>query len=184
MESPLIAREFTGPVPLEPESEGGGAMTRYVFSTTDTIRYRFPTHVTDLVMDRSEAETSEAFIVLLAPLEAPPLHIHHDMEQIFYMLEGTGVLQVGPDTSHQYSLKPGDLVRIPPHTLHRITCTGPHLVRYLSIDAFVGGKSSAEPTWDSHVRVLCDEFGWDFAQVRKIGNAESDRQGGGAPKWT
>ncbi len=60
-------------------------MTRYVFSTTDTIRYHFPTHVNDLVMDRSEAETSEAFIVLLAPGEAPPLHIHHDMEQIFYM---------------------------------------------------------------------------------------------------
>ncbi len=57
-------------------------MTRYVFSTTDTIRYRFPTHVNDLVMDRSEAETSEAFIVLLAPGEAPPLHIHHDTSWI------------------------------------------------------------------------------------------------------
>ena len=140
-------------------------MTRYVFSTADTIRYRFPTHVNDLVMDRSEAETSEVFIVVLEPGEAPPLHIHHDTEQIFYMLEGSGVLQIG-ETPEYYPVKPGDLVRIPPHTFHKITCTGSHPVRYLSVDAFVGGKSKAEPTWESHVRVLCEQFGWDFDRVR------------------
>ncbi len=140
-------------------------MTRYVFSTADTIRYRFPTHVNDLVMDRSEAETSEAFIVVLEPGEAPPLHIHHDMEQIFYVLEGTGALQIG-ETPHHYPVKPGDLVRIPAHTYHRITCTGSQPLRYLSVDAFVDGKPNAEPTWDSHVRILCKEFGWDFGQVR------------------
>ncbi len=140
-------------------------MTRYVFSTTDTIRYRFPTHVNDLVMDRSEAETSEVFIVVLEPGEAPPLHIHHDMEQIFYVLEGTGALQIG-ETPQHYRVKPGDLVRIPAHTYHRITCTGSQPLRYLSVDAFVDGKPNAEPTWDSHVRILCKEFGWDFGQVR------------------
>lgn len=139
--------------------------TRYVFSTADTIRYRFPTHVNDLVMDRSEAETSEAFIVVLEPGEAPPLHLHHDVEQIFYVLEGAGVLQVG-ETPQYFPVKPGDLVRIPPHTFHRITCTGSQPMRYLSVDAFVGGKSKAEPTWDSHVRLLCATFGWDFDQVR------------------
>jgi len=140
-------------------------MTRYVFSTADTIRYRFPTHVNDLVMDRAEAETSEVFIVVLQPGEAPPLHVHHDMEQIFYMLEGIGVLEIG-EVPQRYPVKPGDLVRIPAHTYHRITCTGSQPLRYLSVDAFVGGKSKAEPTWDSHVQVLCKEFGWDFGQVR------------------
>lgn len=140
-------------------------MTRYVFSSTDTIRYRFPTHVNDLVMDRSEAETSEVFIVILEPGEAPPLHIHHDMEQIFYVLEGTGVLQIG-ETPQHYPVKPGDLVRIPVHAYHRITCTGSQPLRYLSVDAFVEGRSKAEPTWESHVRVLCEQFGWDFDRVR------------------
>jgi mannose-6-phosphate isomerase-like protein (cupin superfamily) len=140
-------------------------MTRYVFSTTDTIRYRFPTHVNELVMDRADAETSEAFIVVLEPGEAPPLHVHHDMEQIFYVVEGTGLLQAGepPEDLH---VKPGDLVRIPPRTVHKITCTGSQPLRYLSVDAFVGGKTKAEPTWESHVRVLCQQFGWDFDQVR------------------
>ncbi len=140
-------------------------MTRYVFSTSDTTRYRFPTHVNDLVMDRSEAETSEAFVVVLEPGEAPPLHVHHDTEQILYVLEGVGVLQIG-ETPECYPVNPGDLVRIPPHVFHNITCTGSQRLRYLSVDAFVGGRPKDEPTWDSHVRVLCERYGWDFNQVR------------------
>ena len=45
----------------------------YVFHTNETVRYRFPTHTNDLIMDRSQAETSEAFLVILEPGEAPPL---------------------------------------------------------------------------------------------------------------
>jgi len=74
---------------------------------------------------------------------------------------GAGVLQIG-ETPQFYPVKPGDLVRIPPHTFHRITCTGSQPMRYLSVDAFLEGESKAEPTWDSHVRMLCEEFGWDF----------------------
>lgn len=40
---------------------------QYVFSTQNTTRYRFPTHVNDLVMDRADAETSDVFIVVLEP---------------------------------------------------------------------------------------------------------------------
>ena len=46
---------------------------KYVFSTTDTRRYRFPTHTNLLVMDRAEATTSESFITVMEPGEAPPL---------------------------------------------------------------------------------------------------------------
>lgn len=138
---------------------------RYVFSTTDTVRYRFPTHVNDLVMDRSEAESSEAFIVVVEPGEAAPLHVHHDMEQIFYMLEGTGVLQVG-EARQSHPVKPGDLVRIPPNTPHGVNCTSSGPLRYLSVGAFLGGRPHDEPTWDSHVRAVCERFGWDFDRVR------------------
>lgn len=141
-------------------------MTRYVFSTTDTVRYRFPTHVNDLIMDRSEAETSEVFFVVLAPGEGPPLHIHPDYEQIFYVLEGTGVLEIG-QTPTPNPVRPGDLVRIPPNTPHRMVCTGPSSMRYLSVDAFLEDRASRpEPTWDSHVRAMCKAYGWDFDQIR------------------
>jgi len=142
-------------------------MTRYVFSTTETIRYRYPTHVNDLVIDRAEAASTEVFIVVLEPGEAPPLHLHDDAEQVFFILQGTGLLTVG-DPAQTFAVKPGDVVRIPPHTLHAIRCDGPATLRYLSVDAFVGEKNPAEPTWDDHVKTLCDRFGWDFDQVKQV----------------
>ncbi|HEY4722760.1 MAG TPA: cupin domain-containing protein [Anaerolineae bacterium] len=140
-------------------------MTRYVFSTTDTIRYRYPTHVNDLVIDRADAATTEVFVVVLEPGEAPPLHQHEDTEQIFYVIEGAGTLTIGDPAQH-FAVRPGDVVRVPPHTLHAIKCDGATTLRYLSVDAFVGEKPQSEPTWDSHVKTLCDQFGWDFNQVR------------------
>ena len=98
----------TAPVPPSP--------VQYVFSTKKTVRYRFPTHTNDLVMDRSQAETSEAFMVVLEPKEAPPLHVHDDTEQIFYVVRGAGTLYIGADNPQRFRVKVGDLVRIPPHT--------------------------------------------------------------------
>ena len=138
---------------------------RYVFSTAQVARYRFPTHVNDLIMDRAEAETSEAFIVILEPGEAPPLHIHDDTEQIFFMQTGIGTLQVGGETPAYFPVKPGDLVRIPPHTPHRIRCEGTNALVYLSIDCFLSGRPADEPTWESHVRAVCIQNGWNFAEV-------------------
>ena len=142
--------------------------SKYVFSTVDTIRYRFPTHTNELVMDRAEAETSEAFMVVLEPGEAPPLHVHHDTEQIFHVVQGRGRLEIGGDESGHFPVKSGDLVRIPPHVLHRIHCEGQEPLIYLSVDCFVGGRPKDEPTWESHVRGMCAANGWDFDQVRSL----------------
>jgi mannose-6-phosphate isomerase-like protein (cupin superfamily) len=138
---------------------------KYVFSSSETARYRFPTHINDLVMNRSEAETSEVFIVVLDPGEAPPVHVHHDTEQIFYMIQGTGVLRIGEDASLKFRVNLGDVIRIPLNTFHSLVCDGKEPIVYLSINCFVGGRPKAEPTWESHVHVLCEENGWDFNQV-------------------
>ena len=143
-------------------------VVKYVFSTKDTIRYRFPSHTNDLVMNRSEAETSEIFLVVLELGEAPEIHVHHDTEQIFYMMQGTGTLRIGEQGSEKYPVKPGDVIRIPPHTFHSILNDGTETVVYLSVDCFLGGRPKDEPTWDSHVRRECKEYGWDFDQVRQL----------------
>jgi mannose-6-phosphate isomerase-like protein (cupin superfamily) len=140
---------------------------RYVFDTNNTIRYRFPTHTNDLVMDRSEAEASEAFMVVLEPGEAPPLHRHDDTEQVFYVLRGAGTLRIGTDPGERFPVAPGDLVRIPRSTPHRIFCEGSVPLVYLSVDCFAGGRPKDEPTWESHVRVMCEKNGWDFDRVRQ-----------------
>lgn len=140
---------------------------KYIFSTKETIGYRFPTHSAELIMDRSDAETSEAFLVVLEPGEAPPLHAHSDTEQVFYVRQGAGELQIGPDGDHRFPVAAGDLVRIPPGAHHRIRCRGPEPLVYLSVDCFLAGRPANEPTWESHLRVVCKENGWDFDGVRK-----------------
>lgn len=138
----------------------------YVFNTTQTKSYRFPTHVNELVMDRSEATASEVFVVVLQPSQAPPLHQHDDTEQIFYILAGRGQLTIGqPPTKH--TVAAGDVVRIPPATPHSIECLGRETLRYLAVDCFPAGRPNAEPTWDDHVRTVCRQQGWDYSQVTR-----------------
>ncbi|MDE3067053.1 MAG: cupin domain-containing protein [Verrucomicrobiota bacterium] len=137
-----------------------------MFSTSKTKRYRFPTHENDLVVDRADSETSEVFVVVLEPGEAPPLHQHDDTEQVFYVMEGNGVLRIGGKRK-PFPVRPGDVVRIPPKTPHTIRCKGKRALRYLAVDCFVGGRPAAEPTWDSHVKVLCRQQGWDWRRVKR-----------------
>lgn len=137
---------------------------QFVFPTARVKRYRFPTHINDLVVDRADSQTSEVFVVVLNPGEAPPLHRHHDTEQVFYILEGEGTLSIGTK-EEKHPVRPGDVVRIPPTTLHSIQCTGTKPLRYLAVDCFVAGRPEDEPTWDSHVKVLCKQQGWDYEQV-------------------
>ncbi|MFH0938464.1 MAG: cupin domain-containing protein [Planctomycetota bacterium] len=137
---------------------------QYIFSTTKTKRYRFPTHINDLVMDRSKAKTSEVFVVVLAPGEAPPMHQHDDTEQIFYILKGHGRLEIGGE-KQQFAVASGNVVRIPPCKPHRIFCEGRRPLVYLAIDCFLNGRPKAEPTWDIHVKSNCRKFGWSFKEV-------------------
>lgn len=141
-------------------------MTRYVFDSRSVTRYRFPTHTNDLIMDRADAATSEAFYVILEPGESPPVHVHADAEQLFFILEGTGELGVGPGAADRHPLRPGDFVRTPPGTPHAVSCPGPARLVYLSIDCFVAGPDPDEPTWDEHVRRMCALNGWDVDAVR------------------
>ena len=138
----------------------------YIFSTEQPQRYRFPTHINDLVMDRSEATASEVFIVIIDPGSAPPLHQHDDTEQVFYVLQGEGRLEIGAE-KERFAVNPGDVVRIPVATPHRIHCTGNEPLRYLAIDCFPGSRPAAEPTWDAHVRTVCSEQGWEYSEVRE-----------------
>lgn len=150
-------------------------MTQYVFDPREAIRYRFPTHTNDLIMDRKDAAASEAFFVVLEPGEAPPIHVHEDAEQVFFILEGEGEMGVGLDASEVHPLRAGNFVRTPPGLPHAVRCTGSSRLVYLSIDCFTAGPSPEEPTWDAHVRVMCATNGWDFDAV-KLGHVEAENQ--------
>jgi mannose-6-phosphate isomerase-like protein (cupin superfamily) len=137
--------------------------TQFVFSTNDLKRYKFPTHINDLVIDRANSSFSEVFVVIIEPGKATNFHKHDDTEQIFYMISGTGVLTI-TDERKEIKVKPGDVVRIPLSTYHSIKTDENNTVIYLCIDSF-GQKSPVEPTWEDHVKVVCKANNWDFNKV-------------------
>jgi quercetin dioxygenase-like cupin family protein len=139
---------------------------KYVFPISQAKHYRFPTHVNDLVMDRSESKTSEVFVVVLEPGESPPRHKHDDTEQVFFVLSGKGRLWIEGEPQ-EAPVQPGDVVRIPVGVYHRIFCQGDEPLRYLAIDCFIGGRPAAEPTWDTHVRTMCGQQGFDYDKVTR-----------------
>lgn len=139
---------------------------QFVFPTSRVKHFRFPTHVNDLVVDRADSRASEVFVVVLEPGEAPPPHKHDDTEQVFYILEGEGILRTGTDRQ-AHVVRPTDIVRIPPTVRHSIQCTGEKPLRYIAVDCFVGGRPEAEPTWDSHVQVMCRQQGWNYEAIAK-----------------
>jgi mannose-6-phosphate isomerase-like protein (cupin superfamily) len=137
---------------------------QYVFKSEPGVRYRFPHHITDLIVDRSETKCTEVFMVLMEPGAGNPLHRHVDTEQIFYILEGAGILTIGQERQ-QFPLVPGDVVRIPPCVWHSAEASGVRL-KYFCVDGFPGPLPENETTWDDHIKVVCATQGWDFNGVR------------------
>jgi mannose-6-phosphate isomerase-like protein (cupin superfamily) len=50
-----------------------------------------------------------------APRTGPPLHLHRDQDDSFYLLEGTLTVQVGDEV---FDIGPGDFLCVPPGVAH------------------------------------------------------------------
>ena len=144
---------------------------KYVFeSEGNIVRYRFPTHINDLILPRENTACAEVFMVILDKGEAPPLHKHDDAEQIFYMIQGEGRLEIKESQNGESKfsdIHSGQVVHIPQHTWHRVTALNDDGVKYVCIDCFPDGFDPNEPTWDDHVKTLTDNYGWNFAEIRE-----------------
>ncbi len=55
-------------------------------------------------------------------------HYHPVTEEIYYILEGTGVMDIAGE---RREVSPGDAIAIPPGRTHQITNTGPSVLRFL-----------------------------------------------------
>lgn len=141
-----------------------------VYKTKCLKRYRFPTHCTDLVIDRGESEAVEVFFAVLKPGEKTVPHKHDDCEQLWHVVEGSGTYFTGEQrTAH--AIGPGDVVLTRRNVLHSVENTGNTLLRYLAIDVFVAGKPADEPTWDAHVAMVCRQNGWNVS-IEEVKYAE------------
>lgn len=64
------------------------------------------------------SETSGRFDFMtgaFAPLTGPPLHLHREQHDTFYILDGLLTLQVGDEV---FDVGPGDFISIPPGVAH------------------------------------------------------------------
>ena len=144
------------------------SLMRYVFSTTDTTVYRFPTHVNELVLDRSESTVTEVFIVVLEPGEAPPLHKHPDTEQVFYMLQGEGELRVG---ARRRGALPGQAGRRGAHPAGHVAQDRQRrqrrypLCQRRRLPRRHGPRTNRRGT--TTCVAICAAKGWDFASVKR-----------------
>jgi len=66
--------------------------------------------------------------VYVNPGEDITRHSHGDMEEIFYFLDGTGMMQIEEET---YSVAPGDRFIIPARVEHYLKNTGQTLMRFI-----------------------------------------------------
>ena len=72
-------------------------------------------------------------LVVLAPGKAAwPLHAHYVNEEMFFIIDGTGSLQLGEDT---YPVRAGDVIGVPPgpENPHQIINTGQSDLTYLCV---------------------------------------------------
>jgi len=64
----------------------------------------------------------------LPPGQSTVGHHHLQTEEIYYVLEGQGLMQVGEETR---AVATGDAIAIPPGAFHQITNTGPGVLKFL-----------------------------------------------------
>lgn len=64
----------------------------------------------------------------LAPGKCTTPHFHPQTEEIYYILEGQGLMQIGGETR---MVGPNDAIAIPPGQRHQITNAGGGILRFL-----------------------------------------------------
>jgi len=64
----------------------------------------------------------------VAPGQKTTPHYHPQTEEIYYLLEGTGLMRIGDDL---HDVRPGDAIAIPPGAIHAIENTGRTTLKFL-----------------------------------------------------
>lgn len=93
----------------------------FVTKDGSTIRELLGLPISDLVRNQSLAEAT------LAPGQSTERHYHRESEEIYFLLEGGGLLEVDGETRE---VVPGDAVLIPPGARHALRA-GPEGARLL-----------------------------------------------------
>ena len=101
-----------------------------------------------------------------------PFHVHHAIEEMFYIIEGEGEYRFGEET---YSIKPGDLLSAPcggPERAHQIVNTGKDTLKYLAISTAEKMDVVEYPDSNKFLAFSSEDGNPQTARVRLIGRQE------------
>lgn len=93
------------------------------FTTKDGSEIR------ELLASRNSAIRNQTLAeARLPPGASTAAHHHVQTEEIYYILEGEGLMQIGDEAQ---AVTAGDAIAIPPRALHKITNTGSRMLKFL-----------------------------------------------------
>ncbi len=102
-----------------------------------------------VLVDRSETQLTEVGLnTWRKGLEGPP-HSHEAKEQVFYVTAGLGEVVVG---NARYSVKPGNLVYVPPRVVHQTIVTANEPLSYLLFNAFLNASKEGHASFADHIQ--------------------------------
>ena len=102
--------------------------------------------------------------------KAWPMHNHHVNEEMFLILEGTGLLRFG---EQEFELKKHDVIAAPPgkrQVAHQIVNTGQVDLKYISLSTMENFDACEYPD-SNKISVMVGED-WNDMQLRHITKAE------------
>lgn len=109
----------------------------------DGNRFDFEGHINEFLLRREEARALESFLVVVEPGKQTHLHSHQEMEQLFLVVAGQGVVSDGGG-GQVLTMNRNDLIFVPTEQPHQIRAvsTDQALV-YVCINGFQSGALAA-----------------------------------------
>lgn len=120
------------------------------------------------------AEKLGCMLTIVEPgKRAFPFHVHHAIEEMFFILEGEGEYRFGEET---HPVKPGDLLSAPcggPERAHQIVNTGKQTLKYLAFSTMEKMDVVEYPDSGKFLAFSSDDGSPQTARVRYIGRQET-----------
>lgn len=95
----------------------------------DGKRYRLYGNDYSLMLPRTKTDRIESEFVKVRKGSKTPRHVHNDLEQVYYILKGTALLEIG---RKKKEVTKGMMAYIPRNAVHRITALTPLEYIYIS----------------------------------------------------
>lgn len=117
-----------------------------LFSKVSAPRYRRPEGITSYLLASPRTCQAKHLTTTLVQLEpGGEQRIHgHAPEQVYFILEGTGIMTVGPETRE---VGTGDCIFVPSASMHGIRNCGQETLRYFSAAAPAFDTNELDSLW-------------------------------------